>query len=108
MPRFLQASDVLSLGRLQFIFVTAHTFIESHRAVKFRIRRRDGTNESSNHSPKEETNQTNDHLSRELMILEAGLQGNRSAKKPTKYLNSQPKSHRNNRILNLRPTNGST
>ena len=93
---------------LQFIFVTAHTFIKSQNAVKFRRRRRDKTNEPSNHSPKDETNHTNDHLARELMTLEAGLQGNRSAKKPTKYLNSQPVSHRNIRILSLRPTNGPT
>jgi len=42
------------------------------------------------------------------MVMEAGLQGNRSAKKPTKYPNSQPTSHRSNRIPSLRPTNGST
>jgi len=48
--------------------------------VKFRSRRCDKAKESSNHSPKEETDQTNNHLARELMIMEAGLQGNRSAK----------------------------
>jgi hypothetical protein len=76
--------------------------------VKFRSRRCEKANESSNHSPKEETNQANNHLARELMIKEAGLQWNMSLKKPTKYPNSQPISIRSNQMLSLLQTTGST